>query len=79
MNTYINKGFEYFYDKNQKLWVMYPINDNGDRIEWDSNDNPIESEYFNNKKELINFLTTKNHNNELERTTTGIQRLRKRV
>ena len=45
-------GFEYFYDTTQRLWVVYPIDKEGNRIEWDSNDNPIEAEYFNNKKEL---------------------------
>lgn len=56
MKTYIKNGFEYFYDKSQKQWVLYPIDNLGNRIEWDENDNPIESQYFNNKTELNTFL-----------------------
>ena len=53
MKTYRKNGYEYFWDKNYKHWVLYPIDKNGNRIEWDENENPIESEYFNNKKELL--------------------------
>lgn len=59
MKNYIANGFEYFYDKNQKQWVLYPIDNLGNRIEWDKNDNPIESRYFNNKAELYTFLNGK--------------------
>ena len=58
MKTYSNNGYEYFYDVNQKLWVLYPINEVWERIEWDENDNPIEAKYFNNRKELTKFLKT---------------------
>jgi hypothetical protein len=56
MKTYIENGFEYFYDRFQKHWVLYPINELGNRIEWDANDNPIESMYFNNKQEIKSFI-----------------------
>ena len=56
MKTYNKNGFEYFYDKYQKQWVLYPVDKSGNRIEWDGNDNPIESMYFNNKIELNDFL-----------------------
>ena len=56
MKTYIKNGFEFFYDKSQKQWVLYPIDNLGNRIEWDKNDNPIEAKYFNNKTELNNWL-----------------------
>ena len=59
MKTYIKNGFEYFYDKSQKQWVLYPIDNLGNRIEWDENDNPIESKYFNNKTEVNIFLNGK--------------------
>jgi len=59
MKAYAKNGYEYFYDVYQKLWVLYPVNESGDRIEWDDNDKPIEAEYFNNKTELNNFLKTK--------------------
>ncbi len=59
MKTYTEKGFEYFYDRFTKLWVLYPVDSLGNRIEWDENDNPIESQYFNNKPELKSFLSTK--------------------
>lgn len=56
MKLYIKNGFEYFYDKRQKQWVVYPIDNLGNRIEWDNNDNPIEVKYFNNKSEIDTFL-----------------------
>lgn len=56
MKTYQNKGYEYFYDRIQKQWVLYPIDILGNRIEWDKNDNPIEAQYFNNRKELNNWF-----------------------
>ncbi len=59
MKVHQKNGFEYFYDKFQKLWVLYPIDNTGNRIEWDNNDDPIESMYFNNKKELSEFLLKK--------------------
>jgi hypothetical protein len=52
----LSEIFEYFWDRNQRLWILYPIDENKNRIEWDSNDNPIECQYFNNKKELKQFL-----------------------
>jgi hypothetical protein len=36
--------------------VLYPIDSDGNRIEWDANDNPIESQYFQNKTELKAYL-----------------------
>jgi hypothetical protein len=56
MKTYNKKGFEYFYDTSQKQWVLYPIDNLGNRIEWDKNDNAIEAIYFNNRKELNKWL-----------------------
>lgn len=56
MKSYIKNGFEFFYDKSQKQWILYPIDNLGNRIEWDKNDNPIEAKYFNNKTELNNWL-----------------------
>jgi hypothetical protein len=52
MKQYFKNGYAYFYDTNIRLWTLYPVDANGNRIEWDSNDNPIEAEYFTNKKEL---------------------------
>ena len=60
MKTYIKNGFEFFYDTSQKQWVLYPIDNLGNRIEWDKNDNPIEAQYFNNKTELNNWLNARN-------------------
>jgi hypothetical protein len=60
MKTYIKNGFEFFYDKSQKQWVVYPIDNLGNRIEWDKNDNPIEAQYFNNKTEFNNWLNGRN-------------------
>ena len=59
MKAYIKNGFQYFYDRNQKQWVLYPIDNLGNRIEGDKNDNPIEAQYFNNKTELNIFLNGK--------------------
>ena len=56
MKIYIKNNYEFFFDKYQKHWVLYPIDNNKKRIEWDKYDNPIESKYFNNKIELNNFL-----------------------
>jgi len=56
MKTYTKNGFEYFYDRFEKHWVLYPIDELGNRIEWDANDNPIEAMYFNNKQEIKNFI-----------------------
>lgn len=56
MKTYITNTYQYFYDKYLKQWILYPVDDLGDRIEWDKNDNPIEAQYFNNKIELNNYL-----------------------
>lgn len=56
MKDYIKNGFQYFYDKSQKHWVLYPVDNLGNRIEWDKNDNPIEVKYFNNKTELNKWL-----------------------
>ncbi len=56
MKAYQKSGHEFFYDRNQKQWVVYPIDSEGNRIEWDANDNPIEAKYFINKTELNNYL-----------------------
>lgn len=64
MKAYIKNGYEYFYDTNIRLWTLYPVDQQGDRIEWDKNDNPIEAQYFNNRKELNKFfeqLPIQNH------------------
>ena len=60
MKTYNKKGFQFFYDTNERQWVLYPIDNNLNRIEWDTNDNPIEAMYFNNQKELNKWLLKKN-------------------
>ena len=52
MKSYIKSGFEYFYDRFMKHWVCYPIDNDGKRIEWDVNDNPIESVTFYTKNEI---------------------------
>jgi hypothetical protein len=52
MKQYFKNGYAYFYDTNIRLWTLYPVDANKNRIEWDGNDNPIEAEYFTNKKEL---------------------------
>ena len=57
MKSYTKNGYEFFYDRYQKLWIVYPIDNIGNRIEWDVNDNPIEAKYFINRKELNNYLT----------------------
>lgn len=59
MKSYITKGFEYFYDKFNRQWVCYPVDNLGNRIEWDANDNPIEAQYFNNKKEVLIYINNK--------------------
>ena len=51
------KTYEYWYDRYTKQWVMYPIDSEGNRIEWDSNDEPIESMYFINIREVKTFLS----------------------
>jgi hypothetical protein len=56
MKSYNKNGFEFFYDRSQKLWVVYPIDNIGNRIEWDAKDNPIEAQYFNNRNELNKCL-----------------------
>lgn len=59
MRAYTKNGFEYFYDRYQKLWVLYPVDKNGNRIEWDKNDNPIEAQYFITRDQVEEFLKTK--------------------
>ena len=56
MKSYIKNGFEFFYDKHQKQWILYPVDSLGNRIEWDESDNPIEAQYFNNKTELNKYI-----------------------
>ena len=46
-------GFQYFYDRHERHWVLYPIDADGNRVEHDANDNPIESEYYVKKLELM--------------------------
>jgi hypothetical protein len=55
----IKEGFEYFYDRSQRQWILYPVDESGNRIEWDDNDYPIEARYFNNIREVNNFLKGK--------------------
>jgi len=59
MKTYFLNGFEFFYDIYNKHWIIYPVDNLGNRIEWDKNDNPIEAIYFNNKTDLNNWLKNK--------------------
>ena len=68
MKEYIKNGFKFFYDKHQKLWVLYPIDNLGNRIEWDKNNKPIEADYFNNKTELNAFLNS-NKQKQMKTTT----------
>lgn len=56
MNTYQRSGFEYFFDTNIRFWTLYPINPDGTRKEWGSNGEPIECEYFHNKKQMEKFF-----------------------
>lgn len=56
MKLHQKNGFEYFYDHNEQHWVLYPIDTDGNRIEWDSNDNPIEAEYIVKKTELMSRI-----------------------
>ena len=48
--------YDYFYNKSLRLWIAFQVDENNDRIEWDSEDNPIECLYFVNKTELLIFL-----------------------
>lgn len=59
MRVYTLKNFSFFWDRLQRQWVLYPIDSEGLRIEWDDNDEPIEAEYFNNKKDLLKWLSDK--------------------
>jgi len=56
MKVYIKNGYQCFYDRYQKLWIVYPVDSVGNRIEWDIDNNPIEVKYFNNKTEMDIFL-----------------------
>ena len=56
MKTYQQSGFEFFFDINIRLWILYPIDVKGNRIEHDSVGNPIEVEYFVNRTHLNNYL-----------------------
>jgi len=47
MKTYTKNGFEYFYDTNCRQWVLYPIDNLGNRIEWDANNKPELNNYLN--------------------------------
>ena len=56
MKIYIKNGFGYFWDAFRREWVLYPVNENGERVEWDENGEPIEAEYFPNKTDLNIFF-----------------------
>jgi len=56
MKSYQKNGYEYFYDRYQRHWVVYPIDADGNRVEWDIDDNPIEASYFLNKRDLDYFF-----------------------
>jgi len=56
MKLYQKNGYEYFYDTYQRHWVVYPIDSNGNRIEWDINENPIEAIYYRTRKDLNYFF-----------------------
>ncbi len=60
MKCYQKNGFEFFYDRNQKHWVLYPVDSDGLRIEWDKHDNPLEAEYFTKKEELLLRISATN-------------------
>lgn len=59
MKLYTKNGLAYFFDRSLRQWTLYPIDKDGNRIEWDSNDNPIEVKYFNNKTEVNNYTNGK--------------------
>ena len=59
MNTYQKSGFEFFFDTNIRLWILYPIDEIGNRIEHDSEENPIEVLYFVNRKHINSWLKNK--------------------
>lgn len=60
MKVHTKEVFEWFYDPHQRQWVVYPVDAHGERIEWDAADNPIECKYFNNRRELSNWLDSIN-------------------
>ena len=66
MKLFTEGNFSFFWDRNYRHWVLYPINSDGTRKEWDVNDNPIESEYFTNKIDLKKHLNNKNKTMELQ-------------
>lgn len=55
----IKNNYLYFYDNSIRSWVAYPVDDKGDRIEFDSNENFIEANYFANKSQLDTWLNSK--------------------
>lgn len=56
IGVYTLKNFSFFWDRLQRQWVLYPVDSDGLRIEWDDNDEPIEAQYFNNKKDLLKWI-----------------------
>lgn len=55
----IKNNYLYFYDKSIRSWIAYPVDANGNRIEFDSNENFIEADYFANKYQLDAWLNSK--------------------
>ena len=53
MKTYQDNGYQYFFDKSIKSWILYPVNENGNRIESNDDHDFLESEYFTNKNHMI--------------------------
>jgi len=56
MKLYQRNGYAYFWDRNIRLWTVYPIGKDGLRIEHDEKGDPIECEYFPNRDALNKFL-----------------------
>lgn len=56
MPIYTEGGYSYFYDYHIGLWTVYPVDEQGDRIEHDIKGDPIECTYFNNRRELEIFM-----------------------
>lgn len=61
-------GFSYFYDKKTKTWVIYPVDSEGNRIDFDASGKPMEYEHLlsihgaGGVKEYIDKKTKQNEN-----------------
>lgn len=56
MKTYQKNGFEYFWDTNIRMWTVYPIDNEGNRIEWDADGDPIEASYFRSRQGRDHYI-----------------------